>query len=320
MNAAQAQAQARAVAAAAVAIQKQTRINSLPLPAASQAGSSIASSAASSAASAATVEAAAFLPAEAFAQAAMGNPAGHAATLPVRHLSNLAPADPRLTSSMGCYPQSCSPSFGHASWQVPFASAPGPVPLAHPLPPPSLGATALPPPTPGRVATEGSPSSFVHGVSMFPGPLSVGSGLLAMGQPQAAPWGASQSLAVAGLAPPFAGPRQLPPGWVMSELTEKITPVSSVKEDFSFPYHDVAFGSNWRYHFPDNFDEEALQLQASTATPLMALRHAQFERNIEHAWVDAEHRHSGVGGYTSRWPPVARRVKEPPNIVRQVVL
>jgi len=82
--------------------------------------------------------------------------------------------------------------------------------------------------------------------------------------------------------------------------------------DTSFPYHDVAYGCGWRYHFPDNLDEEALKWPTDRHAPLMELRHSAFVSRTETEWHNAEFRESEHGVH-HRWPPGARRIKEPPQ-------
>jgi hypothetical protein len=82
--------------------------------------------------------------------------------------------------------------------------------------------------------------------------------------------------------------------------------------DTSFPYHDVAYGCGWRYHFPDNLDEEVLKWPTHQHAPLMELRHSAFVSRTETEWHNAEFRESEHGVH-HRWPPGARRIKEPPQ-------
>jgi len=80
--------------------------------------------------------------------------------------------------------------------------------------------------------------------------------------------------------------------------------------DSSFPYHDVAYGCGWRYHFPDNLDEEVLKWPSDPHAPLMELRHSAFVSRTETEWHNAEFRESEHGVH-HRWPPGTRRIKEP---------
>lgn len=60
-------------------------------------------------------------------------------------------------------------------------------------------------------------------------------------------------------------------------------------------------------------------MKMTTDSPFISLRHTAFEKGIQDAWMHADKRHSGAGGFTSRWPPVARRVDDPRPIVQEIL-
>mmetsp|Transcript_106116 Transcript_106116/g.269469 ORF Transcript_106116/g.269469 Transcript_106116/m.269469 type:complete len:231 (+) Transcript_106116:72-764(+) len=100
----------------------------------------------------------------------------------------------------------------------------------------------------------------------------------------------------------------LPVGWEVVQVTQS-TPQVRLESDTNFPHHDPTFGCTWRYHFPDNLDEQLLQMNTYKPTPLQQLRHEAYIKNTEEAAMHG--RHMGFG-FSNHPPPRIRRVHEPP--------
>mmetsp|Transcript_95046 Transcript_95046/g.268448 ORF Transcript_95046/g.268448 Transcript_95046/m.268448 type:complete len:234 (+) Transcript_95046:118-819(+) len=96
--------------------------------------------------------------------------------------------------------------------------------------------------------------------------------------------------------------------------------VAPPRTDSEFPYHDVFFGTSWRYHFPDSLDEQLLgsNLGGGRPTPLETLRHAAFMEALRAKCRQDRSQNSGMGVIAARssagqWGP--RRVQEPTGFV-----
>mmetsp|Transcript_20988 Transcript_20988/g.65634 ORF Transcript_20988/g.65634 Transcript_20988/m.65634 type:complete len:183 (+) Transcript_20988:61-609(+) len=102
-----------------------------------------------------------------------------------------------------------------------------------------------------------------------------------------------------------------------TEVREMVVPVRETTRaiveqyDYDFPYHDVCYGTGWRFHHPDNLDENVLHLHTPKTNPLIDLQHAAFMRAAEVAWHKAHFIETDPTAAEHRWPPGARRVREP---------
>eukprot|EP00933_Yihiella_yeosuensis_P017682 TRINITY_DN14726_c0_g1_i3.p1 TRINITY_DN14726_c0_g1~~TRINITY_DN14726_c0_g1_i3.p1 ORF type:complete len:220 (-),score=30.98 TRINITY_DN14726_c0_g1_i3:116-775(-) len=78
-----------------------------------------------------------------------------------------------------------------------------------------------------------------------------------------------------------------------------------------FPYHDPQRGFRWKGHADDAFDEQALlEEDLDRPTPLMELRHAAYLKAHEDQFLYKSQ--AVASGYErGKFPPVARRVREP---------
>jgi len=84
--------------------------------------------------------------------------------------------------------------------------------------------------------------------------------------------------------------------------------------DHDFPYHDPAFGSGWRFHYPDNLDEAMLNMGTYKPTPLEEMRHAAYESQMKDEWINA-HVAESQYGVRHRHLPFSRRVRLPERLI-----
>lgn len=84
--------------------------------------------------------------------------------------------------------------------------------------------------------------------------------------------------------------------------------------DHDFPYHDPAFGSGWRFHYPDNLDEALLNMGTYKPTPLEDMRHAAYESQMKEEWINA-HVAESQYGVRHRHLPFSRRVRLPERLI-----
>jgi hypothetical protein len=85
-------------------------------------------------------------------------------------------------------------------------------------------------------------------------------------------------------------------------------------EDYDFPYHDPAYGTGWRYHYPDDLDRDWRHNQMATKTPLQALLDHGEEEGWQDMWEEAHmaiHEH----GWRHRPLPFSRRVRDPEKLI-----
>lgn len=81
--------------------------------------------------------------------------------------------------------------------------------------------------------------------------------------------------------------------------------------DHDFPYHDATHGCGWRFHFPDNLDEQWTQTKVYKQTPFQELLHKRDEETWQDMWDNAYMGESHENGWYHRRPPFSRRVRDP---------
>lgn len=87
------------------------------------------------------------------------------------------------------------------------------------------------------------------------------------------------------------------------------------REDSDFPYHDPAYGTGWRYHYPDDLDEHWMnEMSMYTKTPFQELLLRREEETWRDLWEDA---HMGISehGWRHRPLPFSRRVRDPERLI-----
>lgn len=114
---------------------------------------------------------------------------------------------------------------------------------------------------------------------------------------------------------PFPVPNPVPVPVPVQPMVTHIWNNLHRREVADFPYHDPAYGTGWRDHYPDEVDEHWLnEMSMHTKTPLQELFLRKEEENWRDLW-EAAQLGTSEHGWRHRPLPFSRRVRDPEKLI-----